>query len=47
MQNIYKCESYTNNENMNRSCKNEKMCKIYYNEECKEYKEKEIIEKER
>lgn len=43
-QNIFKCKHYTPNENMNKTCKNEKMCKIYYGEECKKYKEKQSLE---
>ena len=35
------CKHYTKNENMNKTCKSENMCKIYYDEICKEYKEKE------
>lgn len=35
----YRCEHYTKNENMNKTCKGEKMCKIYYEEECREFKE--------
>lgn len=34
-----RCKFYTKNENMNKTCKNEHICKIYYNEICKEYKE--------
>ena len=34
------CKFYTKNENMNKTCKGEHMCKIYYDEVCKEYKEK-------
>jgi len=42
MQSIYKCKYYKKSENMNHTCSlKEQMCKIYYNETCKEYKEKE------
>lgn len=41
MQNLYKCINYTQNENMNKTCQNNKMCKIYHDEVCEEYKEKE------
>lgn len=41
IQNIYKCKYYTNNENMNKTCQNKYMCKIYYEIECFDYKEKE------
>ena len=37
----FKCVHFTNNENMNKTCKGEQMCRIYYDEICKEYKEKE------
>lgn len=37
----YKCIHYTENENMNKNCKNRYMCRIYYGEVCEEYKEKE------
>ena len=40
-QSLYKCIHYTKNENMNKTCQNEHMCRIYYGEICKEYKEKE------
>lgn len=40
IQNLFKCKHYTKNENMNKTCKNKTMCKIYYDEVCKEYKEK-------
>lgn len=36
----YRCKYYTKNENMNKTCKNEHMCKIYYDEVCEEYEEK-------
>ena len=39
MQNLYRCKHFTNNENMNRTCKNKRMCVIYYGEICKEYKD--------
>lgn len=46
IQNIYKCKYYTNNENMNKTCKNKKMCKVYYDEVCEEYRveENEILD---
>ena len=31
------CIYYTKNENMNKTCKGKHMCKIYYDELCKEY----------
>lgn len=34
----YKCTNYTENENMNKNCKNRYMCRIYYGEICEEYK---------
>ena len=34
-----RCKHYTKNENMNKTCKGENMCKIYYDEECKEYED--------
>lgn len=37
----YKCTNYTENENMNKNCKNRYMCRIYYGEICEEYKENE------
>ena len=37
----FKCAHYTKNENMNKTCKGEQMCRIYYDEICKEYKENE------
>ena len=36
----YKCKHYTKNENMNKTCKGEYMCKIYYNEMCNEHEER-------
>jgi len=45
MQIPYKCKHYTKNENMNKTCKGEMMCKIYYEEECREYEEKDIMKK--
>lgn len=33
------CKNYTKNENMNKTCKGEHMCRIYYDEICKEYEE--------
>ena len=41
MQIPFKCVHFTNNENMNKTCKGENMCRVYYGEICKEYKEKE------
>ena len=41
MQIPYKCEKYTPNDNLNKTCDNKTRCKIYYSEECKEYEEKE------
>lgn len=35
------CIFYNRHENMNKTCKNEKMCKIYHDEICEEYKENE------
>ena len=35
------CVNYTKNENMNKTCKGENMCRIYYGEQCKEYRENE------
>ena len=35
----FRCVYFTNNENMNKTCKGESMCKIYYDEICKEYEE--------
>jgi len=43
LQNLFKCVHYTRNENMNKTCRNEKMCKIYYDEECKEYENEKHI----
>ena len=40
MQNLYNCIFFRHNENMNKTCRNEKMCKIYHDEVCSEYKEK-------
>lgn len=41
MQNLYNCIFFRHNENMNKTCRNEKMCKIYHDEICEEYKENE------
>lgn len=38
IQNIYKCKHFTDNENMNRTCRNKKMCKVYYDEICEDFK---------
>lgn len=40
IQNIYKCKYFTPNGNMNKTCRNEKRCCIFYEVNCKEYKEK-------
>ena len=40
IQNIYKCEKYKPNNNLNLICDNKTRCKIYYGEICNEYKEK-------
>ena len=40
IQNIYKCIFYTPNGNMNKTCKDEKRCCIFYEVYCREYKEK-------
>ena len=40
IQNIYKCEKYTKNDNLNKTCSNSIRCKIYYDEVCNEYKER-------
>lgn len=34
------CKKYKPNENLNKTCDNKARCKIYYDEECKEYEEK-------
>ena len=44
MQNLYNCIFFRHNENMNKTCAFkgiQKMCKIYHDEVCSEYKEKE------
>lgn len=41
IQNIYKCKKYKPNDNLNKTCDNKTRCKIYYDEECREYEEKE------
>ena len=43
IQNPFKCTNYTKNENMNKTCRNEKMCKIYYDLECKEFENEKHI----
>lgn len=40
IQNIFKCKYFTESENMNKTCQNKYMCKIYYEIECFEYEEK-------
>ena len=40
IQNLYKCENYTPDENLNKTCRGEKRCLIYYDIVCNEYKEK-------
>ena len=37
----YKCKKYKPNDNLNKTCANKTRCKIYYDEICIEYKEKE------
>lgn len=37
----YKCKKYKPNENLNKTCDNKTRCKIYYDEVCREYEEKE------
>lgn len=39
IQNIYRCNNYTKNYNLNKTCKNCKRCVIYYGEYCYDYKE--------
>lgn len=36
----YKCKKYRPNDNLNKTCDNKTRCKIYYDEYCKQYKEK-------
>ena len=46
IQNIYKCNKYTPNQNLNKTCKNCKRCVIYYDEYCYDYK-KTLLQKEK
>lgn len=41
IQNIYKCKKYKPNDNLNKTCDNKTRCKVYYDEVCNEYEEKE------
>ena len=41
IQNIFKCVKFTPNENLNKTCNNEKRCVIYNQELCYNYTEKE------
>lgn len=36
----YNCKKYKPNKNLNKTCDNKTRCKIYYDEVCREYKEK-------
>lgn len=36
-----KCKKYKQNDNLNKRCDNKARCKIYYDEVCREYEEKE------
>ena len=40
MQDIYKCENYTKNENLNKTCEGKTRCIIYYDEYCYKFKDK-------
>lgn len=40
IQNIYNCIHYTPNGNMNKTCRNEKRCCIFYEEYCNDYKDR-------
>lgn len=37
----YMCKKYKPNDNLNLTCNSQKRCVIYYDEVCREYKEKE------
>lgn len=39
----YKCKKYKPNDNLNKTCDNKTRCKIYYNELCNEYEEKQEL----
>ena len=39
----YKCEKYIKNDNLNKTCSDSARCKIYYDEFCNEYKEKQEL----
>lgn len=41
IRNIYKCKKYKPSKNLNKTCDNKTRCKIYYDEVCREYEEKE------
>jgi len=40
IQNLYNCQDYTPNTNLNLTCRNCKRCVILYGETCYEYREK-------
>ena len=40
MQTLLNCNNYTKNNNLNKTCNNNKRCELYYNNYCKEYEEK-------
>lgn len=46
IQNIYRCNNYTKNYNLNKTCKNCKRCVIYYGEYCYDYEET-LLQKEK
>lgn len=46
IQNIYKCNKYTPNQNLNKTCKNCKRCVLYYDEYCYDYEET-LLQKEK
>lgn len=41
----FRCVYFTKNENLNKTCKGFMMCRIYYDEICKEYKENDSTDK--
>lgn len=38
IQNIYECQCYTKNENLNKTCEGKTRCVIYYDEYCYKFK---------
>ena len=43
IQNIYECQCYTENENLNKTCESKNRCVIYYDEYCYRFKKKNKI----